>query len=168
MTPLGLLIGFVCLMKIFTGKRSPGSTPARRTFVVAVISSPAQGVVPLHISSSRGAVHLAEFGSLTTRKLCVLLLMQLELLLSLGTGLKGGPESEDCGPSDEVLPGISLDVDLIFDLDFALFETGCREITRGFGTSRFATSMDSSSKTCLSQLMVGEMVVGRVRVAVIT
>lgn len=167
--PLGLRIGFVCLTEIWMGNISPGRPPGRSTLVVAVMVSPETP----WFSSLRVFVPCAEFESLITWKLWVLLLTQLELLCSLGTGLRGGLVSELCDEGsteeDTLLPVdiCSPDVDFVLDFVFDRFDIRSRETTRGLGMGKGAMSTVSRNMTRLSQDMAGEIVVGRVKVEVI-
>lgn len=59
-------------------------------------------------------------------------------------------------------------MDFVFDFVLDRFEIGSREMTRGLGAGRGAISIVSRSITRLSQEIAGEIVVGLVRVEVIT
>lgn len=61
----------------------------------------------------------------------------------------------------------STEEDLCFNFAFERFETGSRETTRGFGAGNSAISISSSTVTRLWQDMVGDMVVGLVKMDVI-
>ena len=171
MIPLGLRIGLVWLIETLMGKASPGRAPDRRCSVVAVIVSSTRVSEPLWLPPFPTLAQLAEADSLTILKLRVLLLTQLlELLNSLGAGLRGtgGSDSLGDGSSEYLMPEIcSADAPFVLDHVLDFFETGSREITRGFGAASDAISMTSRRVTLLSHDMVGCMVVGRVRVEVI-
>lgn len=97
-------------------------------------------------------------------------MIQLELLRSLAAGLSGGLESEQLGDTSSVfvpLDAWSPDFDFL-DLFFPRLDIGSRDMTFGFGVGIGNISIGSRSTILLSQDNVGEMVVGRVRVEVIT
>ena len=155
---------------MWIGNTSPGSTPARRILVVAVmVPSGCAEMIGVSVAGD-DAVNLLELGSLTIWKLCELSVIQLELLRSLVTGLSGGLESEQLGDTSGVLAPLDMrspDFDLL-DLFFILLDTGSNDITFGFGAGIGNMSIGSRSTILLSQDSVGEIVVGRVRVEVIT
>lgn len=169
MIPLGLRTGFEWRIDMWIGNTSPGSTPARRILVVAVMVPSCCAEITGVSVAGDDAVHLLELGSLTIWKLCELSVIQLELLRSLVTGLSGGLESEQLGDTSGVLASFGMrspDFDLL-DLFFILLDTGSKDITFGFGTGIGNMSIGSRSTILLSQDNVGEIVVGRVRVEVI-
>jgi hypothetical protein len=97
--------------------------------------------------------------------------MQLELLCSLGQGLSGGLDSDPVGEGSIVRAPEetrSAELDFVLAIDFVFFDTGSNVMIFGFGTGRGAISTDSRRTIRLSQDKVGEMVVGRVKVAVST
>jgi hypothetical protein len=97
--------------------------------------------------------------------------MQLELLCSLGHGLSGGLESDPVGEGSRVRAPDetrSAELDFALPIAFGFFDMGSNVMIFGLGAGRGAISTDSRRIIRLSQDTVGEMVVGRVKVAVIT
>lgn len=87
--------GLVWLIVIFRGIVSPGRAPAFRSSVLAVMAFLEMDVLLLLVSLFPGLAPVVGGESFTIWKLCELVVMALDELRSLGTGLSGGRSTDE-------------------------------------------------------------------------